>query len=71
MPSRQATKKAAGIATLNHITYGSMLALKASADASSSVTRPPGYRAPGFRVESAGTRPDGQRDRTASFSDQS
>jgi small-conductance mechanosensitive channel len=34
-------------------------------------SRPPGYRAPGFRVESAGTPPAGQRDRTASFSDQS
>jgi small-conductance mechanosensitive channel len=34
-------------------------------------SRPPGYRARGFRVESADARPAVQRDRTASFSDQS
>ena len=46
MPSRQATKNVAGIAILNHITYGSMLRLKASAAASSSVTRAPARRPP-------------------------
>ena len=46
MPRRPATKNAAGIAILNHITYGSMLRLKASADASSSVTRAPASRPP-------------------------
>ena len=34
-------------------------------------SRAPGYRAPGFRVESADAPPAGQRGRTTSFSDQS
>jgi hypothetical protein len=34
-------------------------------------SRPPEYRTPGFRVEPADARPADQRDRTASFSDQS